>query len=499
MIEAFNKTLTDAIAHLIDEEGGDWEDNLAWARRAYLSAPHDAISSGTMPLTHIEAYRGWKCKFLLDINVDDATLNSPIARSQNFYDNVNRAQEWIRSHRIDYEAKMEATRRNVNRRDRKFKAGDLVSLYRKPKSKRAGKTDRTYSGPYQVIEVIMNDDVISEYLLQRIGQEADTFRAHIEQLRKYVEPEEVKSNRTPEEIEDLIRNASTKKFDVEKVIAERGERNKNKEYLIRWKNHTSEHDSWTPEHLIDAPKLIDEFNKRRNSLCYVNRHENASRIEATITRNIMSLDHPTAISDICREFDLDPSQVITIWASPPCQTFSPIDPSNLSPYRDHFDPTKPPTKTDPEKAKVALEHDQLVQHITQIMAHHKRNYPHTFNVIENPDGSLQRRPYMHPENLPLPLRKVTVDQCNNYDRPFRKTTNLFHDSHWVPHGKSGDGRCHFECGQGQWVNGRYTHNKALGMQSIRKPKGPGAIKVRNAVAPFNTARRVSHRSFTCFP
>ena len=40
MVEAFNRTIADVIGHMIEEDGGDWEENLPWARRAYLSSVH---------------------------------------------------------------------------------------------------------------------------------------------------------------------------------------------------------------------------------------------------------------------------------------------------------------------------------------------------------------------------------------------------------------------------------------------------------------------------
>ena len=43
IVEAMNRTVIDIIGHMIEEDGGDWEEHLPWARRAYLSSPHTAI------------------------------------------------------------------------------------------------------------------------------------------------------------------------------------------------------------------------------------------------------------------------------------------------------------------------------------------------------------------------------------------------------------------------------------------------------------------------
>ena len=53
---------------------------------------------------------------------------------------------------------------------------------------------------------------------------------------------------------------------------------------------------------------------------------------------------------------LEWEDILVVWASPPCQTFSPADYSNITrghAFRDHSDPNKPPTRVNMSKAEVA--------------------------------------------------------------------------------------------------------------------------------------------------
>ena len=66
LVEAFNHTIADAIGHMIEEDGGDWEENLPWARRAYLSSPHSALQQGSVALSPAQAFRGWAVQLPLN-------------------------------------------------------------------------------------------------------------------------------------------------------------------------------------------------------------------------------------------------------------------------------------------------------------------------------------------------------------------------------------------------------------------------------------------------
>ena len=94
IVEAMNRTISDILGHMIEEDGGDWEEHLPWARRAYLSSPHTAIQSGSVGLSPAEAFRGWAVQPTLSLPDMDASVdkNSPLReRHERVKDNLERA------------------------------------------------------------------------------------------------------------------------------------------------------------------------------------------------------------------------------------------------------------------------------------------------------------------------------------------------------------------------------------------------------------------------
>ena len=52
-----------------------------------------------------------------------------------------------------YHTRMERTARNLNRKLRLFKVGDLVKLFKKPNHKKIAKLGRKWQGPYTIVKI----------------------------------------------------------------------------------------------------------------------------------------------------------------------------------------------------------------------------------------------------------------------------------------------------------------------------------------------------------
>ena len=57
MVERLNRTVISVVEHLVDEEGR-WEQQMVWAKLAYNSAVHAALSDGGEGLTPAEVHLG---------------------------------------------------------------------------------------------------------------------------------------------------------------------------------------------------------------------------------------------------------------------------------------------------------------------------------------------------------------------------------------------------------------------------------------------------------
>ena len=330
----------------------------------------------------------------------------------------------------------------------------------------------------------------SEYVVQREGSSSKSSlkRVTIEQIRSYAEA------RVPDpaskEVVDITKIHETREYEVVSIKDERGSmRDRNKRYLVEWKGDYE--DTWEPEHLLNAPDFTEFHTKKHKSTAIAPIFPSFTKKVSTPEQYTMSLDRlgtrpEVLIKLICKTANctVRVDQIAIVWASPPCRTFSPADYSNITRnnnFRNHNDRTKPPTVTDPNKAHIAREHDMLVQHIWDIVEY-LRSIGHKFKCgVENPRGSLEKRGYMQDGMLPVGVRKGVLDQCV-FGKEYRKTTRIWHNIEgWTPEGITGDGRCHGRCGKGSMQKGYFKHTKALAMEPIRGPRGPGHTKEKNAL------------------
>ena len=175
------------------------------------------------------------------------------------------------------------------------------------------------------------------------------------------------------------------------------------------------------------------------------------------------------LSQICAKAGIAQEDIVLAWASPPCETFSRANASNVTRghhYRDAQDGYAP---VQGAKGVVAKQHDRLVGRVKEIL-HLIGTY-----VMENPQGGLERMWYM----ADWEDKKKIVELCA-FVWPFKKTTNLWASGFkWDPKGVTGDGRCHEQCGQGSVdpLTHRFRHYMALAVDPQRGPRGPQATRM----------------------
>ena len=285
-----------------------------------------------------------------------------------------------------------------------------------------------------------------------------------------------------------------------------------KQYRVEWAGDWDA--TWEPEQLINAPEAVQEFHARKNrqgqrtaaavaELCSseVPPGEAAKGRSVTLRGDLNTTGVHQTWEAILRRAGFKWEDVLLIWASPPCQSFSPADYSNISRnnnFRCHNDPERPPTLTNPQKAWVAESHDRLVQHLLAMFQHARNQVPAVACAMENPRGSLACRPYMQPQKLPCGLKFDVLDQCA-FRRDYRKTTHLIHNIEGLElKGTTGNGRCQERCEKGEFVAGRYRHFKALAMEPIRGPRGKGHTKEKNEL-PAMLLREVAQQALRDAP
>jgi hypothetical protein len=197
--------------------------------------------------------------------------------------------------------------------------------------------------------------------------------------------------------------------------------------------------------------------------------------------DLSKLGKKDIITAVCQFAKIDPEQLLLVWASPDCSTFSKADATNASrgnEFRDHSLWHRPPKDTVDDKRAQAIAHDGMVQNVLLSLQSMLLVHQHTLFVMENPEGSLRRRPFVIVFQLLLSLMRHTVQYCA-YGARFKKSTDIWTNFEWQPEGLTGDGRCQKRCPAGTWSqNGSsrptYRHQQVIGGANDRRPQGPYA-------------------------
>ena len=190
---------------------------------------------------------------------------------------------------------------------------------------------------------------------------------------------------------------------------------------------------------------------------------------------------------------------VLVWMSPPCTTFSKADSSNRNRrnrhglklgYRNHHKKARPPMRT--VRGQLAVQDDKLVQQwLGEVL---------TWGVdwiMENPVGSLVRRPYMKKLLKGHKYKLERVDYCA-YGRLDKKPTHVWTSLvQWQPRGTTTTGLC---AGRGKCtgMQGNQHTTQVTGGRKRCVP-GKGAVSAKSAVPEMlmDELRREWKRSRCC--
>jgi len=227
-----------------------------------------------------------------------------------------------------------------------------------------------------------------------------------------------------------------------------------------------------------------------------------------ICADILERDPYCLIEDICRAAGVRKQDVLFLWASPPCETFSNAaynvgrGEGHGYNYRDFNDPERGPCCEDPEckyRAKAIL-HDRFVPRLQQMIQHDWDHGFHYDYMLENPHGCLGQRPPVA-DVLRWPdqrVNKFTVDQCA-FEKLTQKPTDLWTNlDNFRPKGTTGDGKCHGRCGRGfTTAKGSYKHFQAYAQEPSRQPRGEDRVSIPHMLAVEALGASFDSRSRRC--
>lgn len=190
-------------------------------------------------------------------------------------------------------------------------------------------------------------------------------------------------------------------------------------------------------------------------------------------------------------------EVVLMAMSPDCRTFTKIDSSNVTRgnnYRLHGKgdtrDERPPKDEHSEKGKAAHEADRMVQKAIGLSTYMSVLYDYMGFYMENPVGSLWKRPYMVDWESWGTVRRHEVHYCaykHWYHKPTHIWTNMLA---WVPKGTTGTGQCEMRCTMGaRTESGRWAHRYKLA-QGSHLAKGGRGRKARKNMMPRGLHREL---------
>jgi hypothetical protein len=67
MVEKLNRTVTETLAKLVDDEDSTWETMIPWAQLAYNASPHSSLADSTgATVSPAEVHTGTRLNIALD-------------------------------------------------------------------------------------------------------------------------------------------------------------------------------------------------------------------------------------------------------------------------------------------------------------------------------------------------------------------------------------------------------------------------------------------------
>ena len=511
VIEKFNQDVCRMLGKKVDDRPlgnlKPHEKRWSWAipavEMAINSSPSRANSIGLRGYCPSEIFHGQLPRAVIDralqpkagmVSMNEAGMEDHIEAIRS---SQKRAIEFTQQARVRYEEELDHDRRYAHKILRTFQPGDLVLRRARVDTSVARKTNPTYEEkPYIVVKTGHRGN----YLLQpQRDVEAECIWVHVDQIKAYVSDQNEREEALQQAEEALELERS--EFAIEAIVGHRGSLKHNtREVLVKWVGYELDTSDWRDPDTLQNKEVVRQYFSRGNPNQRVydlaaSASDRSDRLiyeamtphSGFIQADILDQDPDTLVGDICRSARVKPEEVVLVWASPPCQTFT-NSAYNVGRgsghgynYRDFADPERGPCCQDlgcPYR-KMAELHDRCVPHLQKmVQADWDRGIGYDY-VVENPHGCLGLRPYTQTRHWPdQRVNKFTVDQCA-FGKLTQKPTDLWTSlPQFRPVGSTGDGRCHERCGRGYFTDrGTYRHVQAYAQEPSRQPRGSDRVSI----------------------
>jgi hypothetical protein len=532
--ERFNRTIQEKIKHFSAQAGQPWSEVYSEALWAYNGAVSESLSHGGRDLTPAEVWFGEKLRLpsAATLKAKAEGNEEPSEYFRQLREKLILVRAAVDEARKRYFTDMEKKSASKHRPLRTFQVGDEVTRYRPTQSKRVNKLVPLHEGPYKVLETLQGG---TKYVIKRSGSDEKPVSVHSDDMNMF-------RRAPPLEDDDQLAEAAAalaappappaaaptkKKHQVAEIMDEKGrlQGGEQHQYLIRWEGQRADGGewqcTWEPATNLDCHKLLMEWEmcsaqergRRRNRARVITAAAATAMPVAAISHRVrpVKLDLVraakvqeetgiTVVQQICGILNIDINEIMLVWASPPCESYTWLGFTNESRgnhFRNHQSEEKGPrvpeschSKEDHEKRMIAQDHDTLTEGITLSMLQDNTQSRVYHYALENPRGMLQNRPFMSSAEWLRETAKLLQHWCNwggQFHKPSHIWTSLID---WCPGGKSGTGKCDQTCSAGRWEwdkerkwGMKYTHDCHIGGPSEKKGVQEGSQKQQRWKVP----------------
>jgi len=179
LAERYNRSLSETLKSMVSQNDPEWHKALPWAKLAYNTAVHRALSDATEGLTPAEVHLGRRLQLNAEAGIPSGSAaeqgRTPSQYAQHLAKHVEAVKQWVTSCREKYQKQMRQQANKTGRKKREFAVGQSVRLQDTARKGTTRKLLKLYDGPYQVLD--RQGD--SEYTIQKIGEGKKVkFRVH---------------------------------------------------------------------------------------------------------------------------------------------------------------------------------------------------------------------------------------------------------------------------------------------------------------------------------
>jgi hypothetical protein len=256
-----NKSIEDYLRHFGDKNQTDWDTLLPYASFAFNNSVHESTGYSPFHLNyghHPNLPTTWEVyKAVREDSKVQVRGKCPGAEKY-----FTRVQEAIQVARRTLESSQQRQKAyaDESRREVTYNLEDKVLLSTKNIVLKKGSSRKLlprFIGPFSIIEQINN--VAFKIDLPAGLRMHNVF--HISLFRPYIEGKSPRSPPIPEvikgEFEFIVQKIM--KF---KVVEDNHKSKKIREFLVRWKGYSAEHDTWEPEdNLTNCPSILEKYKK----------------------------------------------------------------------------------------------------------------------------------------------------------------------------------------------------------------------------------------------